>query len=216
MCRFYPAGPAPDSSNHHHQRDRTKKKAEDPAGSDYSDRKPAALAESKTRGRKPSNAFSDDDDGKPKREQLEDPEDELRLRFKERFADESGALVQLVIDGLCHDRQALKEFVAFDDAHTGAPASLVNPGGYYRNLVREFRGAQGGRREAERKERVREIERSLVSQEDAEKPVCPIGMCNGWGELYEAGVYRPCGCAAGQRLSPKVREIMEILNRGAA
>ncbi|HEY3936739.1 MAG TPA: helix-turn-helix domain-containing protein [Bryobacteraceae bacterium] len=201
---------------HHHQEKGEKRESE--LGSGDSQRKPVQSVERKTGRRKPKpfRSVSDDDDGKPKREPLEDPEDELRLRFRERFVDESGALVQLVMDGLSYDRQALKEFVIFDDAHTGAPASLVNPGGYYRNLVKEFRAARSSRIEAERRERYRTIERTLVSPEPEEQPVCELGLCEGVGELFENGKYRPCDCAAGQRLSPKVREMMETLNRGAA
>ena len=113
-----------------------------------------------------------------------------------------------------NDRQALKEFVAFDDAHTGAPGRLKNPGGYYRDLVKRFRAARVARIEAEHRESLRVIERSLGAQELEERPICELGLCNGGGELRENGKYRPCDCAAGGQLSLKVREMMEALNVG--
>lgn len=180
-------------------------------------RKPAASAEIKTGRTNPSlHSFSDDDEGNRKREPLENPEDELRQRFLERFADDSGAILQTVVNDLGFDRQALAEFVAFDDTHTGAPERLKNPGGYYRALVKEFRSARSARIEMENRERYRAYEASLRAPEPEEKPICELGLCTGGGELFEDGKYRPCDCTAGQRLSPQVREMMEALNRGAA
>lgn len=201
-------------NSHHHQKGNIEKRKEQ--GSDGDQRKLVQPALSKTGGSKTLSNSSPDDDEKPVRGSLSDAEEELRLRFKERFGDSSGALFQIVIDGLAHDRDALKEFVAFDNAHTGRPKRIVNPGGYYRRLVASFLLAQKGRIEAERKERYREIERSLVAQPEPEKALCELGLCSGGGELCEGGIYRPCDCEAGKKLSPQVREMMEILNRGAA
>jgi hypothetical protein len=209
-----PARGAPDRSNHHHQKDRTKKKVPNIEAGDRSQNKSVQPAESKTGERKSSsNSFSDDDE-KPQREPLEEPQDELRLRFQERFGDVSGAILQTIVDEL-NDRQALKEFIAFDDAHTGSPGSIRNPGGYYRDLVKRFRAARSARIESEQRERYRAVERSLSPAAPEERPMCELGLCNGGGELRENGKYRPCDCVAGQALLPKVREMMEILNRGA-
>jgi len=62
----------------------------------------------------------------------------------------------------------------------------------------------------------RVAERALRPPEEQEKPVCQLGLCDGGGELRENGKYRPGNCVAGQKLSPRVREMMEVLNRGAA
>jgi len=212
-----PARGAPDRSNHHHQRDRTKKKVPNIETGDRFQDKPVQSAESKTGRKTPfSNSLPDDDDGKPKREPLDDPTEELRQRFKERFGDESGAILQTVVADLGFDRQALTEFVAFDDAHTGAPERLKNPGGYYRALVKQFRAARIARIEAEQRERYRAMERTLSSPEPGERAICELGLCNGGGELPENGKYRPCDCAAGQNLSPKVRDLMEQLRQSVA
>jgi hypothetical protein len=202
---YNPAGPAPNSSSHHHQRERPKERLNSKPNEPNTTKENSALG-----------VLLDDDDRRAsERAPLGDPEDELRLRFKERFADASGAIVQMVIDGLSHDRQALKEFVAFDDAHTGAPASLVNPGGYYRNLVKEFQSAQRGRREAERKERIRKIERSMT-QEEPPKRVCPLGVCNGNGEIHTSDHIGVCKCEAGRNLPTQVKELIERIQQGAA
>ena len=172
-------------NSHHHQKRKIEKGKEQ--RSSNPEPKPTASAESKTGGKPFSNSFPDDDDGKPKREPLEDPAEELRLRFKERFGDASGAILQTIVDEL-NDRQALKEFVAFDDAHTGAPERLKNPGGYYRALVKQFRAARIARIESEQRERLRAVERPLSAPEPEEpRPVCELGLCNGGGELCEAG-----------------------------
>jgi hypothetical protein len=55
-----------------------------------------------------------------------------------------------------------------------------------------------------------------VPQEEPEKRVCPLGLCNGWGELCEEEAYRPCDCEAGQQLSPKVKELMEQMRQSVA
>jgi hypothetical protein len=49
-----------------------------------------------------------------------------RLRFQERFGDASSAILQTIVDELNH-RQALAEFVASDDARTGA-RTIKEPG----------------------------------------------------------------------------------------
>ena len=99
---------------------------------------------------------------------------------------------------------------------TGSPGSIRNPGGYYRALVKQFRAARVARIESEQRERHRAVERALSTPEPEEKPICELELCDGGGELRENGKYRPCDCAVGQQLSPKVREMMEALNRGAA
>ena len=181
-------------------------------GSGKTERKSVQSAKSKTGRTKPSILFSDDDDGS-KREPLEDPEQELRLRFE----DTTGAILQTVVDGLAYDHQALKEFVALDDAHTGSPRSLKNPGGYYRALLKQFYAARSARQELEKRERLRAVERALSAPKpEAPRPVCELGLCTGGGELCEAGGWRPCDCTAGRNLSPKVKELMEQMRQGVA
>jgi hypothetical protein len=202
-------------NSHHHQKRNIEKRKEQ--GSEMAARKPAQSAKPKTGRTKPFfKSLSDDDEEKTKREPPENPEDELRQRFRERFADDSGAILQTVVADLGFDRQALADFVAFDDAHTGAPERLNNPGGYYRALVKQFRVARSARIDAENRERYRAYEQALCAPGPEEHPVCEFGLCGGGGELFENGKYRPCDCAAGQALSPKVREMMDVLNRGAA
>jgi len=198
----------------HHQKRKIEKVKDQ--GSRKPQRKSVQSEQNKTGRTKLSNSFPDDDDGKPKRELLEEPQDELRLRFKERFGDGSGAILQTIVADLGFDRQALAEFVAFDDAHTGAPGRLKNPGGYYRALVKQFRAARIARIESEQRERYRAMERTLSPQEPEEKAICELGLCDGGGELSENGEYRPCDCPAGQNLSPKVRELMEQMRQGVA
>ena len=164
-----------------------------------------------------SPSFPDDDDGRTKRRTtLEDPTAELALRFKERFGSSAEGLLRIVLDGISPKVQDIRDFLVFDDAHTGSPGDLTNPGGYYRNLTVKFQLSQSNRRERERLARQNELERRYTAPAEP-APVCPLGKCNGRGEVYHADrLVAVCECEAGQGLRPAVLETMAKLKRGAA
>ena len=111
-----------------------------------------------------SPSFPDDDDGRTKRRTtLEDPTAELALRFKERFGSSAEGLLRIVLDGISPKVQDIRDFLVFDDAHTGSPGDLTNPGGYYRNLTVKFQLSQSNRRERERLARQNELERRYTA-----------------------------------------------------
>jgi hypothetical protein len=109
----------------------------------------------------------------------------------------------------------IREFVEFDDVHTGAPAALQN--GWLLSCARKAipRG-QNGAPGIGAPELLRAVERSLSPQEPEERPICELSLCDGGGELRENGKYWPCDCAAGQSLSPQVKELMEQMRQSVA
>jgi len=197
-CTPSPALPAPKefNLNHHHQEE----------------------AKEESNVQAPLDSFPDDDDRRTnRRAQLEDPAEELALRFRERFGSGANAILRIVLDGLSPEQKEVQAFVAFDDAHTGAPGDLNNPGGYYRSLVMKFQLAQKNQRELQRLGRHRELERQLSAPLQP-TPRCPLSRCNGMGEVYDASgrVLTVCECDAGTRLSPQVIQMIDQLRRGAA
>ena len=199
-CTPSPALPAPKEFNlnhHHHQEEEGKE--------EFNAR---AL---------PDSSPDDDDRRVNRRAPLEDSVEELALRFRERFGSGANAILRIVLDGLSLEQKEVQAFVAFDDAHTGAPEDLNNPGGYYRSLVMKFQLAQKNRRELQRLDKQRELERQLSAPAQPTPP-CPLSRCNGMGEVYDTSgrVVTVCECDAGSRLSPQVIQMIDQLKRGAA
>lgn|GEM_PF-6009880 len=201
-------------NSHHHQKNNSEKEKE--LGSRRSERKSVQSAPSQTERTKPSN-FSPDDDEKPKRPSLEDREEELRLRLQERHGSLSEGLLQIVLEGIGRKPADLTAFLLFDEAQTGKPAKLKNPGGYYRQLSQRFRISEQNRRGSELKRQQRDREQRFEAAR-VPKLGCSLNLCDGTGEIWNDRGAHACECETGQNLSPKVLELMSQINsvKGAA
>lgn len=118
------------------------------------------------------------------REQLSDPDAELRLRLKERHADTNPEWKpEYIRDGWIEDIKhdlsehglTLAEFLKFDTVKTTNPAKLTNPVGHYRRLVKVMVLA----RKAVMVDVLTQVHR-VMSGPPTEKPkcTCTFGMVN--------------------------------------
>jgi Helix-turn-helix domain len=172
------------------------------------------------RAQKPLRSLSDDDDGRTKRPApLVDPREELHLLLEEHFGSRSATLLEMILADISPHKAEIQEFLAFYEARTGSPRAIKNPGAYCRTLIENFHLAKRRRVEAKRLDLQRELERrSEKLLRVPEEPECVLGVCNGHGEVYDATgrIVTACECEAGQTLPPKVLEMIEQMQNGAA
>jgi Helix-turn-helix domain len=130
------------------------------------------------------------------------PEAELRRRMKLGHNDESGGLAYLVLRGLGFEIDLLSRFLLYDAVRTGDPVRVLNPGAYYRSLVRSFLRSE-------------ETRKAHSEKEGIERDECTLGMCDGTGQIYKGQIVTACDCKVGRSLPSTVLELMEAVNSAA-